>query len=356
MLNITVIGAGNGGQAIAGYAAIRQNNVCLYNRTLSKTQTILSDKRITLSGKIEGSGTISLITDNIKIAVEFADIIMIVTTANAHYDLAIQMAPFLKDEQIIILNPGRTGGVWEFQQALTSISCTAKIYLAEAQTLIYACRLVRPGHVHIIGVKEKVLLSSKNKHDTSYVIKSLSELYTCFIPAQNILQTSLENIGAILHPPVILFNAAAIERENKFYFYRDMTKQIAHFIQRLDHERINIGKAFGLELISTEEWVSYAYPNIKGNNLRERIINNPAYFDILAPSTIFARQLIEDIPTGLLPMSELGKAAEVDVTLMESIINICSTLLNIDFRKQGRTLKRLGLSNMDIKNITNNLQ
>lgn len=356
MLNITVIGAGNGGQAIAGYAAFCQHRVCLYNRSEDKIKSLLTNKEIILSGKITGRGKVCIITDDIKTAVEFADIIMIATTANAHYDLALQMASYLKEGQIIILNPGRTGGLWEFQQALSSNPHTPSIYLAEAQTLIYACRLIEPGNVHIIGVKDKVLLSGRNKQETAYIINALSELYTCFIPAKSTIQTSLENIGAIFHPSVVLFNAATIERGSNFYFYRDMTEQVAGFIQQLDQERINIGKAFGVELISAEEWVSYAYPNIKGNNLRERMINNPAYFDIQAPPTVFTRQLTEDIPTGLLPMSELGKVAQVDVPLMNSVINICSALLRIDFRNQGRTLERLGLSNMDINDIINILQ
>jgi Glycerol-3-phosphate dehydrogenase len=350
---ITIIGAGNGGQAIAGYAAICGYDVCLYNRTLSNIDKIKDNKRIILTGVIENTGILSKVTDNLKEAIEFSDIIMVVTVANAHNELATEMAPFLRKNQIILLNPGRTGGVLEFKNIFQKLNVPF-LYIAEAQTLIYACRLLDVGVVNIIGIKDKVLISSDTFYHTEFVIKKLSDLYTCFIPADNLLQTSLENIGAIFHPCVVMFNAAAIERGESFYFYRDMTPQIAEFIHKVDKERLEIGKAFGVSLISAEEWVSYAYPNISfGNGLCEKMKNNPAYYNIKAPSSIYTRQLFEDIPTGLVPMSELGKLANVNVKLIDSIITVCSALLNENFREKGRTLASLGLDNFTYTDIIN---
>ncbi len=348
---ITVIGAGNGGQAIAGHCAIMGYSVCLYNRNIEKHHsTVFSHKVIELYGAINGKGTLNCVTSDIEEAVNFADIILIATTATAHGELALKMAPFLREGQIIILNPGRTGGLLEFKRILCSV-CFKKIYLAEAQTLIYACRKSEDGKVHIIGVKDRVLLASDTKDNTNYILAKLKNLYSCFYAAENVLQTSLENIGAIFHPCVILFNAAAIERGNLFYFYREMTPTIAEFIQKVDAERVEIGKAYGINLISATEWVSYAYPGIQGSTLCERMKNNPAYYDILAPTSIYTRQLMEDIPTGLYPMAELGKLAGVSVTLIDSIITICSSLLNIDFRKEGRSLSVMGIDNLTVSEI-----
>jgi opine dehydrogenase len=342
---VTIIGAGNGGQAMAGHIAMKGYQVCLYCRDLPKIGDVLISKRITLYGAINGSGTLSLITDSIEEAVIFADIIMIVTTANAHRELAIKMSPFLRDHQIVVLNPGRTGGAFEFKKNLHQ-GTNVSIHLAEAQTLVYACRVDVPGRVHIVGEKNRVLLSGFNKNETDNIIAALSSLYNCFMPAKNLLHTSLENIGAIFHPCVILFNTATIERGVSFYFYRDMTPHIAEFMEKVDRERVNVGKAYGVELITAVDWISYAYPHIAGGSLCERMRNNPAYNDILAPASIYSRQLMEDIPTGLYPIVELGKLAGLDMPLMDSIITICSSLLNMDFRLNGRSLDRMGLEGL----------
>ena len=343
-MKFSVIGTGNGGQAIAGWVAMQGHEVSLYGRKDKTVEDLNAHKRIKLTGAISGEGHLSEVTTDIHKSVFGADVIMVVTTANAHASIARQIIGDLKDGQVIILNPGRTGGALEFKRALEAAGCTARVYVAEAQTLVYACRLVENGVVNIIGVKDKVLLSAVPSSDTESVLSKIIPVYPCFCAAENVLRTSLENIGAMFHPCVLLFNAATIERHDVFWFYRDMTPEIANFIEEFDKERLAVGKAYGIDLLSVNEWISYAYPATQGTTLCEKMRNNPAYHDIKSPSTIFTRQLTEDISTGVLPIMELGEAAGVEVSLLRSMIDICSRLLRIDFRKDGRTLEHLGLA------------
>ena len=353
-MKIAVIGAGNGGQAISAYLSIQGHAVSLYHYRQEKVDVLVAkNKIIKLTGVLEGEGQLTCISSELDVVVQDADVIMIATTANAHATIALQLAGLLCDNQIVLLNPGRTGGALEFLQTIKKNGCTSNVYVAEAQTLVYACRIVEDGIVNIIGVKDKVLISSVNSKRTKFVLDKVRLLYPCFEAAECILRTSLENIGAIFHPCVLLFNAATIERQTDFWFYRDMTPAIAEFIEAFDRERLSVGKAYGIELLSVSEWISYAYPDTKGNTLCEKMVNNPAYFAIKSPSTIFTRQLTEDIPTGVLPIMELGKVAGVDVRLMESMVNVCSSLLNMDFYKNGRTLKNLGLGGMTKDEILN---
>lgn len=50
-------------------------------------------------------------------------------------------------------------------------------------------------------------------------------------------------------------------------------------------------------------------------------------------------------------MSDLGKAVGVKTPLMDSIITITSSLLNIDFRQKGRTLLNLHLDRLNKEQI-----
>ena len=351
-MKIAVLGAGNGGQAISAYLSVLGHEVSLYHHRREKVEALNKKNNIIkLIGVLKGDGVLSHISMNLNEVVEGAEVIMVTTTANAHSVLAVQLAPILCDNQVVVLNPGRTGGALEFLQTIKKCGCTKNVYVAEAQTLVYACRLVEDGIVNVIGVKDKVLISSVNSKRTQYVLDKVKPMYPCFEAAENVLRTSLENIGAIFHPCVLLFNAATIERQTDFWFYRDMTPAIADFIEDFDRERLAVGKAYGIDLLSVKEWISYAYPETKGTTLCEKMVNNPSYYAIKSPSTIFTRQLTEDIPTGVLPIVELGKVAGVNVPLMESMINICSSLLQIDFRKNGRTLDNLGLANLTKEEI-----
>ena len=340
---IAVIGGGNGGQAMSGHLALMGHDVRLYLRDKVLLDILRQQGRIELKGCIKGTAQISLFTDDLKEAVTGAEMIMIVTTATAHSDLAQQLATILKKEQVVILNPGRTGGAMEFRHMLTESGCRTHPLLAEAQTLVYACRVIEPGVVDIIGVKDKVLLAALPASDTDTVMRVISQAFSCFTPVENVLHTSLENIGAIFHPGIVIFNAAGIERGKQFYFYRDITTSIAEFLEAMDRERLAIGEAYGIRLISAKDWVSFAYGYVEGETLCERMKNNPAYHNILAPKRIDERRIMEDIPTGILPLIELGRVAEVRVPIMESVLSICSFLLRKDFRQTGRTLGRMGL-------------
>lgn len=346
-MKIAVIGAGNGGQAFAGYLSISGFEVSLYDIDVEKMESLKKMGGIKLEGSLQGYGKVTCITTDIKQAVSGAEIIMVTTVANAHRAVAKSLSPYLEDGQIVVLNPGRTCGALVFKQTLKQEGCSQRIYLAEAQTLVYACRLIENGRVNIIGIKDEVLLAGLPASDTDYILEKLKPIFPCFMKADNVFNTSLENIGAMFHPCVLLFNAATIERNEMFWFYRDMTEQVAEFIEKFDTERLAVGKAYGIDLLSVREWIKFAYKDTKGETLRERMRNNPAYHDIKSPSTIFTRQLTEDIPTGVLPIMELGKAAGVSTPLLSSMITICEALLNMDLHSNGRSLKNLGLEGMD---------
>lgn len=352
-MKIAVIGAGNGGQSIGGYLALKGYEVSLYDIDQEKVNILKNIGGIKLTGRIEGFGRISCITTNIEEAIKGAEIVMVTTVANAHNAVAKSMAPFIEDNQVIILNPGRTCGALVFKQMLEKCGCTQHYYLGEAQTLVYACRIIENGRVNVIGVKDDVLLSALPSSDTDYILSKINPLYPCFKKADNVLRTSLENIGAMFHPCVCLFNAATIERQDEFWFYRDMTEQVAGFIEKFDQERLTVGKAYGIDLLSVKEWIKFAYKDTIGDTLCERMKNNPAYYDIKAPGTIFTRQLTEDIPTGVLPIMELGKAAGVDISLHTAMVATIEALLNMDFHTNGRSLKNLGLEGKSKNEILN---
>ena len=354
-MKVAVIGAGNGGQAIAGFLAMQNYDVALYDIVEEKINELKKLGGIRLEGRIEGFGKLGCVTTDIAEAVQGADIVMVTTIANAHKAVAQSIAPYVVDGQVIILNPGRTCGALVFKQALIEAGCKVRFYLAEAQTLVYACRIVQNGTVNIIGVKDEVLLSALPARDTDYVLSRINPLYPSFMKTTNVLRTSLENIGAMFHPCVLLFNAATIERNEVFWFYRDMTEQVAKFIEKFDAERLAVGKAYGIDLLSVKEWIKFAYKDTVGVSLCERMRNNPAYHDIKSPSTIFSRQLTEDIPTGVLPIMELGKAAGVETPLLDSMIHICEALLGQDLHSNGRTLKNLGLENKTKDEIINHI-
>lgn len=349
---IAVLGAGNGGQAFAGYLSSRGYTVRLWNRSRVRLEELSPDGHITLTDALQLRARVELATTSLDEAIEDAQVILITTTADAHYDLAVALAPLLQEGQVVLLNPGRTGGALEFRHIIGKMGCTARVYIAEAQSLVFACRITAPAQVRIIGVKQYVPVAAFPAADTEHVLSRVRPMFGCFVAAPNVLHTGLENIGAVFHPAIVMFNAAAIERGDEFYFYQDMTDSVAAFLMRLDRERLRLGRAFGIHLASIFDWIKMAYPDCIGKTLAHRMRNNPAYHEIRAPSCLSSRLLVEDIPTGLVPFAALGQAASLDMPLTRSLIHMASALLDVDFWTLGRNLEKLNLAGLTLTGIT----
>ena len=116
--NITVIGAGHGGKAMAAAIANRGFPVTLYNRTYSHIEAIDLGQGIALLTE-EGReifAPLEEVTSNLESALAEAKLIMVVIPASGHRSVALETAPYLRDDQILVLNPGRNGGALEFKQ------------------------------------------------------------------------------------------------------------------------------------------------------------------------------------------------------------------------------------------------
>ncbi|MBP5211225.1 MAG: NAD/NADP octopine/nopaline dehydrogenase, partial [Pyramidobacter sp.] len=211
---VAVIGAGNGGTAISAYLASLgvDVNLCdLFPQYLTEIEKN-GGIDLTVNGTTSRQ-TLNMITTDVPAAIADARLIMVVTPSFTHKLIAEAAAGALKDGQIVVLNPGRTGGALEFLNTIRAKGCTADIIVAEAQTLIYSCRRTSGAAVEIYGVKKKVDLGAFPANRTQEALEAVNAYYPQFQPAKNCLQTSLSNIGALFHPTPVLLNVGRIEND-----------------------------------------------------------------------------------------------------------------------------------------------
>jgi opine dehydrogenase len=347
-LNYCVIGAGNGGMAMAGYLAMIGYSVNMYNRTLEHIFPLMRDPTISITGAETGVGKLKIVTNKIKAAIENVDIIMVTVPAMGHYDIAKEMAPYLKDNQIVVLNPGRTGGALELYGALRKYGCEKDITVSEAQTFIYACRATSPNSAHIFKVKKEVTLSSIPSNKTSHVIKLLNRAYPQFTPATDVLETSINNYGAIFHPAPTLLNSGIIERGAPFEYYTEgITPTIGKILEKMDAERMKIGRRLKVDTLSAKDWLYESY-GAKGRNLYETIQNNPAYRGLGSPIGLNTRYIHEDVPYSLVPMVSIARELNIPTPTIDLIIGLSGLLTGKDFYLTGRNISKLGLEGFSV--------
>ncbi|AFG34860.1 NAD/NADP octopine/nopaline dehydrogenase family protein [Fervidobacterium riparium] len=343
-MKVCIIGGGNGGQALAGVLALRGFDVSLYNRSEQRIERIIKTKKIELQGSISGITYISFATTDLREAISGRQLLLVVLPAFAHREIALKLAPYLEDGQIIILNPGRTAGALEFYTALKQFGVDKDITVAEAQTFLFASRITGPGVVKIFGVKNAVPVAALPAQKNTILKDAIEKVLPEFRIVPNTLHTSFANIGAVFHPASVLLNAGWIESTSgDFEFYTNgISPSVAKVLQAIDDERCAVAKSFGLETMSALEWLKYAY-SVEGEDLYEALQLNKAYKGIKAPSSIDNRYILEDVPMSLVPISEFGKVTGVRTPTIDTIISLASVMLGRDFRKEGRTLEKLGL-------------
>jgi len=350
-VRFAVIGGGNGGLAMAGYLAYKGFLVNLYNRTQAKIQSLIDNPTIDLTGAVEGSGRLNKVTSDIGEAIRDTDIIMVTTPATSHYELARLMAPHLEEGQIIVLNPGRTGGALEVYETLRSSGCKKNIVVAEAQTFIYACRATGPRSAKIFSVKHEVALAAIPAIFTHKVIRLLSGAYPQFTPAMNVMETSLNNFGAIFHPAPTLLNSGHIERGETFEYYLEgITPSIGQMLERLDSERMKVATALGVKAVSARQWLEDSY-GAKGNSIYEAIQNNPGYRGLTAPKGLDTRYIYEDVPCSLVPISSIASSLGIETPSIDTIIRLANIMTGRNFFEEGRTVEKLGLKDMSANQI-----
>lgn len=356
-MKVTVIGAGNSGLAMAAHLGHEGNQVTLWNRSRETIEKLIETRTIYCEGVIKAEIKIDLVTDDIEEALEDPDIVLITTPAVSHKKLAELLAKTIKKETLIILNPGRTFGALEFELEYKEHNKEFHQTIAETQTIIYTCRKTGEDSVNIISLKSDVLISA---FDADKNIEILSRLPSCiqpyFMPAISMIETSIGNVGMILHCAPLLLNSGWTENKDIAYkhYYQGITPSVGKFIQKIDRERVEVSKELGLEVETTQDWLKRTY-SVEGNSLYECIQNNEAYRTIDAPGSLEHRYILEDIPCGLVPLEAVGKRLGLEMKNTSLTIDLASSLLDIDFRTIGRQLGDMlnGDSRRSIKNVFN---
>ena len=121
---IAVIGAGNGGQALAAYFAMnKQYEVRLFDYFADPVDAVQKQGYIELEGAVTGKGYIALASTDMGKVMTDADLIMVVNPAIYHNKIAKEMAEHIREGQIVFLSPSSVFGAFAFKKALEDAGC-----------------------------------------------------------------------------------------------------------------------------------------------------------------------------------------------------------------------------------------
>ncbi len=342
---VFVCGAGHQGLAMAAHLALCGIDVSLWNRTEKNIHDIIETGAIHCSGIVNGVAHLSKASANIADVI--SDFVMVTTPSCAHKDIAKQLAPYVHQDMIVVLNPGRTFGAIEFAEELIKCGVQDLPQICETQTIVYTCRKSGPDSTNILALKNDVKIAALKGNNVNKVLSIMPDcLKPYFSPVDSVAITSLTNIGMVLHCAPVMMNVGWIESEKVDfkYYYDGISKSVAHLLEKIDYERQAVAHAAGYDVESLMDWLKRTYL-IEGETLLECIRNNKAYSKIDAPPTINSRYIFEDVPNGLVPIETMGRELGVNTPNISTVINLASSVMDTDYRENGRrfTLKQLKL-------------
>lgn len=347
---VAVIGAGNSGQAIAGFLSLSGHTVKLWNRNapeeVSKWLNPISSRGgLEVSGIVRGFAPIAQATTSIEDAISDTEVIIVNTTTDAFQDVGELLAPHISSSQRVLLMAAGTLGSLDLWKGLVAGGYTDELLVGETSTTVFGSRTTTPASIRIGGRKEGVkvaTLPSGHGADFSELLPEFT-----FEAAGDVLSSGFDNVGSALHAVPMVLTAGWVEAHGgEFLYYVDgITPSIVSVMEEFDRERLAVAQAFGYESTPLS---TYLIETVGGpvGTLYESIHNCPMYATTKSADKLDHRFLWEDTMAGVVPVLALSELANVPAPIHRSVATLAGSLLQRDLVGEGRTIGTLGLEGL----------
>jgi opine dehydrogenase len=350
---IAVLGGGNGAFTVAGDMALSGHRVRMWTAFPKEFDGLFESQTITIEGMGRtGKAAIDLVTQDLGAAVRGAEIIFSPSPAHSQESIAGLVGPYLEDGQVLFLSPGSLGSCL-FAKVLKENGYHRDVTFAEPGTLPYLTRKTGPASALVSGLAVRLPVGVFPAKKTEETIRLLKTLYPAVHAVENALSVALLNVGPIIHSVLMLLNTSAIEHFKTWDIHNEGTTQsVKKVILAHDQERIALRKALG--------FTSHHYPfsdHYDQQSENEWMYGRKAHTDLVKseswrePLDFGFRYIQEDVKCNLALLCSVGDLCGIETPIADSLLTLIGVIVGENFRKTGRTLDHLGLSDRGVPEI-----
>jgi opine dehydrogenase len=342
-MRIAVLGGGHGSYAAAADLSDQGHEVRLWRRDAAALEPVRAAGSI---GLIDHAGRrrvpIALATADIGEAVHGAELLLMPSPAIAQDDIADAVAPHLADGQVAFLPPGTFGSV-TMARRVRAAGSRADVLWAETGTLPYLARKRAADEVAITIRAVRLPTGVYPARRADEAIALIRRAYPSVLPCGDALSGALMNAGPIIHPPLILMNAAPLEFNERYDIHLEGTQPSVRAVtDTLDLERIAVREALGWGAPHFPLRDHYTSDRWMYGDAHKRLTDSGdwrEHIDLHAH-----RYMTEDTVLGLAFLASCARMAGVEAPVANGLLAIAGAILGRDLRHGPRTLEALGLA------------
>lgn len=350
-MNVAVLGGSHGGYTTAADLALAGHRVRLWRRSAADLAPVQQAGGITLVAEgRQGTARLERATADLGEALDGAEVVVVPLPATSHEDLATRLAGRLTGGEVVLLTPGTLGSV-VLARALARAGATLPLAFAESGTLPYLTRKTGPAAVtapvRAANLPVGVFPASRAKA----ALERISGLFPATRPCQDVLDAALTNAGTVIHPPLVLVNAASIDGGSFDIHAAGTTASARRLIDAVDAERLAARRGLGYPAPHYELATYYdearAAEGLYGAGAKAKLLASGLWREVV---TYEHRYVSEDVVLGLTLLESAGRTAGTPTPAISGLLGVFGALLGRDLAG-GRALDHLGLGDLTRREV-----
>jgi opine dehydrogenase len=355
IMKIAILGGGHGCYAAAADLSEQGHEVRLWRRDAAALQPVIACGSIVLK---DGEGTrevpIACATGDMGEALAGAQLILIPSPAIAQADIARWMAPHLVDGQVVFLSPG-TFGSYVMARVVRAAGSGADVAWAETGTLPYLARKHGEREVNVTIRAVRLPTGVYPERQAAHALAVIREAYPSVHGCGDGLSGALMNAGPIIHPPLIVMNAAPLQHFDRWDIHNEGTQPAVRAVtDRLDGERIAVREALGYGAPHYPLADHYNNDRWMYGDAHKKLVKSGDWREHIDLRT--HRYVTEDSELGLAFLASAARYAGVDAPLAHGLLAVVGGFLGRDLRCGPRSFEALGLAPLSPKELRQRLQ
>lgn len=310
--------------------------------------------------EVKAKAPISVVSDDCKTAMGNASGIVIASAATEYGVLAMSLAPVLKTGQTVYLVNAPVAGGLEFANRINAIKDDLQLNIIELGGLFDHAQIV-DGVLQITGQRGKISLCGNSLNETRRGLEIANNLSRELVPCSNVFERGFSEVERLIRPALLVFAILGARGRELDCISNSINPALTSVVVAMETELQSLAKVFKCivhnffdtlnDFAGTEDadCLDQALISVARGLLTQSLGGQASTSAI--PIDAAVEIMKSDVCETLVLISELARLSRTPVPVINSVIQLASTVSKTDLERQGRSLSDLGLLGFDVHEI-----